>query len=106
MTFQYDLNKIFAELEQQVREKQKQNEEINESKKNNSIESPEDAQETQEVAPAALKISEDIHGGDEASKEIKDSPNLAIDGVNKDKEHKGQETENNNNNNILAYKER
>ena len=46
MTFQYDLNKIFAELEQQVREKQKQNEEINESKKNNSIESPEDAQET------------------------------------------------------------
>ena len=99
MTFQYDLNKIFAELEQQVREKQKQNEEINESKKNNSIESPEDAQETQEVAPATLKISEDIHGGDEASKEIKDSPNLAIDGVNKDKEHKGQETENNNNNN-------
>jgi hypothetical protein len=33
-----------------------------------------------EVAPATSKISEDVHGGDEATKDIEDSPNAANDG--------------------------
>lgn len=50
------------------------------SQETESIESPEDAPETQEVAPATSKTTEDVHGGDEASKEINDSPNSAEDG--------------------------
>ena len=78
MAFQYDIDKIFEELEQKARNMQKQKEEKNiEDVENNPIESPEDAPKTQEVAPATSKTSENTHGGDEASKEIKDSPNSA-----------------------------
>ena len=92
MAFQYDINKIFAELEQQALKKKKQREEINEDVENNPIESPKDAPQTQKVAPATSKTTEDTHGGDEASKEIKDSPNSADDGENSDKENKSEKT--------------
>ena len=94
MAFQYDINKIFAELEQQVREKEKKHENVNELKENNPIESPEDAPQTQEVAPATSKTTEDTHGGDEASKEIKNSPNSVDGGENPDKENKSKKTKN------------
>lgn len=89
MAFQYDINKIFAELEKQAIKKKKEN-----NKTNESIESPEDAPKTQEVAPATSKTTEDKHGGDEASKEIKDSPNSAKNGENAKKENKNEKTEN------------
>ena len=64
MAFQYDINKIFSELEQQARKKEKKREKVDQSKENNPIESPEDAPQTQEVAPATSKTTEDTHGGD------------------------------------------
>ena len=88
MALQYDINKIFAELEQQAKKEKKQQE-----KENNPIESPEDAPQTQEVAPATSKSSEDMHGGDEASKEIKNSPNSVNDGENQDKKSKSKKTQ-------------
>ena len=91
MAFKYDINKIFAELEQKVKENM---DKINEPKENNPIESPEDAPQTQEVAPATSKTTENIHGGDEASKEIKYSPNSVDGGKNSDKENKSEKTEN------------
>lgn len=87
MAFQYDINKIFAELEQQAKKRKKEQE-------NAPIESPEDAPETQEVAPATSKTTEDTHGGDEASKEIKNSPNSINGGENSDKENKSKKTQN------------
>lgn len=90
MAFQYDINKIFAELEQQAQKKKKQRGKIDETKENDPIESPEDAPQTQEVAPATSKTTEDTHGGDEASKEIKDSPNSVDGGENPDKENKSK----------------
>ena len=92
MALKYDLNGIFADLEEQVKKTQKQYEEIDETKENESIESPEDAPQTQEVAPATSKTTEDIHGGDEASKEIKDSPNSVDDGEKPNKENKSKNT--------------
>ena len=94
MAFQYDINKIFAELEQQVRIKSKKHEKVDLTKENDPIESPEDIPQTQEVTPATSKTSEDTHGGDEATKEIKDSPNSADDGENPDKENKSKKTKN------------
>ena len=94
MALQYDINKIFAELEQQARRKDKKHEKVDPTNENNPIESPEDAQKTQEVAPATSKTTEDTHGGDEASKEIKDSPNSVDDGENPDKENKSKKTKN------------
>ena len=47
-----------------------------------------------EVAPATSKTSEDIHGGDEASKEIKNSQNSVVDGENSNKENKNKNTKN------------
>lgn len=94
MAFQYDINKIFAELEQQARIKSKKHEKVDLTKENDPIESPEDIPQTQEVAPATSKTSEDTHGGDEATKEIKDSPNSADDGENPDKENKSKKTKN------------
>ncbi len=94
MAFQYDINKIFAELEQQARKNKNQHEKVDETKENNPIESPEDASQTQEVAPATSKTTEDTHGGDEASKEIKDSPNSVEGGENPDKENKSKKTKN------------
>lgn len=94
MAFQYDINKIFAELEQQARIKSKKHEKVDLTKENDPIESPEDIPQTQEVAPATSKTSEDTHGGDEATREIKDSPNSADDGENPDKENKSKKTKN------------
>lgn len=94
MALQYDINKIFAELEQKARKEEKKHEKVDESKENNPIESPEDAPKTQEVAPATSKKTEDTHGGDEVSKEIEDSPNSENDGENPDKENKSIETKN------------
>lgn len=94
MAFQYDINKIFAELEQQVREKEKKQENVNELKENDPIESPENVPQTQEVAPAISKTTEDTHGGDEASREIKNSPNSVDGGENPDKENKSKKTKN------------
>ncbi len=93
MAIQYDINKIFEELEQQIRRKDKKHEKVDSTKENNPIESPEDAPQTKEVAPATSKTTEDTHGGDEASKEIEDSLNSAKDGENPDKEEKSNETE-------------
>ena len=42
-------------------------------KEDKSLESPEDAKETQEVHELTSKETEESYGGDEASKEIKDS---------------------------------
>ena len=94
MALQYDINKIFAELEQQARKKGKKHEEVDPTKENDPIESPEDAPQTQEVAPATSKTTEDTHGGDEASKEIKDSPNSVNGGENPDKENKSKKNKN------------
>lgn len=94
MAFKYDINKIFAELEQQARKKEEKHEKVNESKENDPIESPEDAPQTQEVAPATSKTTEDTHGGDEASKEVTDSPNSVDGGENPDKENKSKKTKN------------
>ncbi len=94
MALQYDINKIFAELEQQARKKSKKHEKVDPTKENDPIESPENAPQTQEVAPATSKTTEDTHGGDEASKEIKDSPNSVDGGENPDKENKSKKTKN------------
>ena len=94
MALQYDINKIFAELEQQARRKDKKHEKDDPTKENNPIESPKDAPQTQEVAPATSKTTEDTHGGDEASKEIKDSPNSVDGGENPEKENKSNKTKN------------
>ena len=94
MAIQYDINKIFEELEQQVQKKINQSKEKDEEKENDPIESPEDAPETKVVAPATSKTSEDTHGGDEASKEIKDSHNSVDSGENSDKENKSEKTKN------------
>ena len=94
MALQYDISKIFAELEQQARRKGNKHEKIDPTKENNPIESPEDAPQTQEDAPATSKTTEDTHGGDEASKEIKDSPNSVDGGENPDKENKSRKTKN------------
>jgi hypothetical protein len=40
----------------------------------------------EDVAEATSKTSEDVHGGDEATKDIEDSPNAADDGQNPDNE--------------------
>lgn len=95
MALQYDINKIFADLENQARKnkREKQKSKVEEEKENNPIESPEDAPKTQEVAPTTSKTTEDTHGGDEASKEIKDSPNSVNDGENAEKQNKSEKTE-------------
>ena len=94
MAFQYDINSIFSELEKQVAQRKKKHNELDESKENNPVESPEDAPKTQEVAPATSKSTEDKHGGDEASKEIKDSPNSVDGGENSEKENKSEKNKN------------
>lgn len=91
MAFKYDINQIFADLRKQIN---KERSKTNESKENNPIESPEDVPETQEVEPATSKTTEDTHGGDEASREIKDSPNSIENGENSEKENKSEITEN------------
>jgi AAA ATPase containing von Willebrand factor type A (vWA) domain len=45
-----------------------------------------ESEEVEEVAEATSKASEDVHGGDEATKDIEDSPNAADNGQNPDNE--------------------
>ncbi len=94
MALQYDINRIFAELEQQAIRKKEQQKTQEDDKENNPIESSEDAPKTQEIAPAISKMTEDTHGGDEASKEIKNSPNSIDNGENSDKKNKSSKTKN------------
>ena len=91
MAIQYDIEKIFDELKNEARKKQ-----IEKLKKENSKESPEDAPKTQEVAPATSKTTEYTHGGDEASKEIKYSPNSAKDGENNNPNNSEKDGKNHN----------
>ena len=92
MIFKVNIDKLFGELEEKIIEerknieKQKQDEELEYEKEDKSLESPEDAKETQEVHEPTSKETEESHGGDEASKEIKNSPNAAKDGENSQRE--------------------
>ena len=78
MIFKVNIDKLFGELEEKIIEerknieKQKQDEELEYEKEDKSLESLEDAKETQEVHEPTSKETEESHGGDEASKEIKD----------------------------------
>ena len=63
MALQYDINKIFAELEKQYWKKSKIHLIFDPTKENDPIESPEDAPQTQEVAPVTSKTTEDSDGG-------------------------------------------
>ena len=86
MIFKVNIDKLFGELEEKIieerknieeqkelEEKQDQDGELEYEKEDKSLESPEDAKETQEVHEPTSKETEESHGGDEASKEIKDS---------------------------------
>ena len=67
MKFVYDIDKIYEKsIDEDIKKEQ---EEI--------VESPEDAPKTQEVAEPTSMESEDVHGGNESAKEIKNSPNPA-----------------------------
>ena len=84
MALKYDMNAIFEDLEKIAMEKiqKKANEKKKEEPPDKKIESPEDAESTEVVIPATLKISELVHGGDESSKEIENSKNVADGGEN------------------------
>ena len=84
MAIQYDIKSIFRELRNAVEKSNiaENATDIDKENENDSIESPEDAPQTQEVAPATSKSTEDTHGGDEAAREIENSPNSANDGKN------------------------
>lgn len=88
MALKINLDGIFNELMKKAAEKKKEKVLEETENNNDTIESPEDAPKTQEVAPATLKQSEEVHGGDEVAKEIKDSPNHSDDGQNKEKKKK------------------
>lgn len=85
----YTTEEIQEELE--VVKNNDQEEKIEYEKEDKSLESPEDAKETQEVHEPTSKETEESHGGDEASKEIKDSPNAVKDGENSQREKKVEE---------------
>ena len=79
MKFVYDIDKIYKNLIDKYNKKMEQksiDEEI-EKEQEEIVESPEDAPKTQEVAEPTSMESEDVHGGNESAKEIKDSPNPA-----------------------------
>ena len=84
MALKYDMNAIFEDLEKIAMEKiqKKANEKKKEEPPDKKVESPEDAESTEVVVPATSKISELVHGGDESSKEIENSKNVADDGEN------------------------
>ena len=97
MIFEVNIDKLFREIEEKVIEEQRNIEEkIEYEKEDKSLESPEDAKETQEVHEPTSKETEESHGGDEASKEIKDSPNAVKDGENSEREKKVEEGKNEN----------
>ena len=79
MKFVYDIDKIYKNLIDKYNKKMEQksiDEEI-EKEQEEIVESPEDAPKTQEVAEPTSMESEDVHGGNESAKEIKNSPNPA-----------------------------
>lgn len=79
MKFVYDIDKIYKNLIDKYNKKMEQksiDEEI-EKEQEEIVESPEDAPETQEVAEPISMELEDVHGGNESAKEIKNSPNPA-----------------------------
>ena len=77
MKLEYDINKIYKDLVNKYKnEIEKKHEDI-EKEQEEIVESPEDAPKTQEVAEPTSMESEDVHGGNESAKEIKDSPNPA-----------------------------
>ena len=83
MKFVYDIDKIYKNLIDKYYKKMEQksiDEEIEkdiEKEQEEIVESPENAPETQEVAEPTSMKSEDVHGGNESAKEIKNSPNPA-----------------------------
>ena len=83
MKFVYDIDKIYKNLIDKYNKKMEQksiDEEIEkdiEKEQEEIVESPENAPETQEVAEPTSMKSEDVHGGNESAKEIKNSPNPA-----------------------------
>jgi len=74
MIFKVNIDKLFGELEEKIIEERK------------NIEEQKELEETQEVHEPTSKETEESHGGNEASKEIKDSPNAAKDGENSQRE--------------------
>ena len=100
----YTTEEIPEELE--VVKNNDQEEKVEYEKEDKSLESPEDAKETQEVHEPTSKETEESHGGDEASKEIKNSPNAAKDGENSEREKKveeGKKSENKENTETNKY---
>lgn len=79
MKFVYDIDKIYKNLIDKYYKKmdEKSIDEDIEKEQEEIVKSPEDAPETQEVAEPTSMESEDVHGGNESAKEIKDSPNPA-----------------------------
>ena len=79
MKFVYDIDRIYKNLIDKYNKKmdEKSIDEDIEKEQEEIVKSPEDAQETQEVAEPTSMESEDVHGGNESAKEIKDSPNPA-----------------------------
>lgn len=79
MKFVYDIDKIYKNLIDKYYKKmdEKSIDEDIKKEQEEIVESPEDAPKTQEVAEPTSMESEDVHGGNESAKEIKDSPNPA-----------------------------
>ena len=79
MKFVYDIDRIYKNLIDKYNKKmdEKSIDEDIEKEQEEVVKSPEDATETQEVAEPTSMESEDVHGGNESAKEIKDSPNPA-----------------------------
>ena len=79
MKFVYDIDRIYKNLIDKYNKKmdEKSIDEDIEKEQEEVVKSPEDAPETQEVAEPTSMESEDVHGGNESAKEIKNSPNPA-----------------------------
>ena len=75
MKLEYDINKIYKDLINKYNNGIEKKEDDIEKEQEEIVESPEDAPKTQEVAEPISMESEDVHGGNESSGEIKDSPN-------------------------------
>lgn len=75
MKLVYDINKIYKDLVNKYKNEIEKKDEDIEKEQEEIVESPEDAPKTQEVEEPTSMESEDVHGGNESSGEIKDSPN-------------------------------
>ena len=75
MKLEYDINKIYKDLVNKYKNEIEKKHEDVEKEQEEIVESPEDAPKTQEVAEPISMESENVHGGNESSGEIKDSPN-------------------------------